>query len=286
MPEFVRVWGNNGIREVPVIQGVQEVLGSRVITGSTGAQVIAQTNIPFLIMPGDGSANGCQFTGTAGGAFTLTAAILANIGVSLAGCYAYFSANFGGSSLPAGWYWTEFSSDTAGIVYANTYTSGKVKRPVTKTAITPNLSGWVTGTTAEITGPTGFILPGTALGKNGRLEVYKRLLGSTSGTKSYRVRGGDVSTTQLVLLGSVTSPVMESLSTVSCVDSHTVKFTGRNATSGNGGVGESTNVVSASYITTTFDTSIDQVLNVTLQQSTNVSTPVLMGCTITATYGE
>jgi hypothetical protein len=75
-------------------------------TAQSVARVIAQSNIPFLIMPGDGGANGCSFSGTAG-AFTLSAAILANIYVALTGCYAYFSANFGGSTLPDGWYWTK-----------------------------------------------------------------------------------------------------------------------------------------------------------------------------------
>jgi hypothetical protein len=281
MPEFVRVWGNNGIREVPVIQGVQEVLGSRAVTGSTGAQVIAQIGIPFLIMPGDGSANGCQFTGT-GGAFTLTAAIIANIWPSLAGCYAYFSANFGGSSLPAGWYWTEFSSDTAGIVYAETYTSGKVKSPATKTAITPNLSGWVTGTTVEITGPNGFVLPGTALGKNGVLELFLSQAGSTTGTKSYRMQ---LDGTNVFQNGGTASPVGDSLHTATCTDSVSEKQLGRTSAISFVSLGSATTGFSAAN-RVSIDTSIDRTVSLSLQQSTNVSTPVLMRFSLKATYGE
>jgi hypothetical protein len=281
MPEFVRVWGNNGIREVPVIQGVQEIIGGMAVTGSSGPQVIVASTIPFLIMPGDGSANGCQFTGT-GGAFTLTAAIIANIGASLAGCYAYFSANFGGSSLPAGWYWTEFSSDTAGIVYANTYTSGKVSRPVTKTPITPNLSGWVTGTTSEVTGPTGFILPGGALGKNGFLSVYVKLCGSIVGSRNYRAR---IVGTQFFLGGTASSPMCELLGITSCIDSHTEKVSGKSGGGAITGIGVATTTYStAQYVSV--NTSIDTDIAISLQGSVNTSAPILLGCLLTSTYGE
>lgn len=254
-------------------------------TTQGSSKVIAQSGIPFLIMPGDGGSNGCSFSGTAG-AFTLSAAIIANIGTTLAGCYAYFSANFGGSTLPAGWYWTEFSSDTAGIVYANTYTSGTPRRPATKTPISVDLTGRITATTNEITGPTAFPLPANALGKNGTLSAYMRMAGSTAATKTYRVRGLDAGTTQLVLVGNTTSPVAETLSYVTCADSHTAKLTGRNASSANGGVGETTNSFANSFLVSTFDSSADQSLCLTLNQSTNVACPILLGALITATYGE
>jgi len=246
-------------------------------------QIIAISSIPFLIMPGDGAANGCQFTGT-NGAFTLSAAIIANIGTSLAGCYAYFSANFGGSSLPAGWYWTEFSSDTAGIVYAETYAtgSGQPGRPATKTPITPNLSGWATGSTSEVVGPSGFIFPGTALGNNGNLQVFLSEAGSTAGTKSYRVK---IDTTNVVQSGYTTSPVSDSLHTITCIDSPTEKLFGRCTPTSSTGIGSSTtSYTSANY--GSVDTSIDQQLSFSLQQSTNVATPVLMRAFAIATYGE
>lgn len=245
-----------------------------------GTNVIAQVNIPFLIMPGDGAANGCQFTGT-NGTFTLSAAIIANIGTSLAGCYAYFSAGFGGSSLPAGWYWTEFSSDTAGIVYAETYTSGKVSRPTTKTAITPNLSGWVTGTTNEIVGPQGFVLSDTALGKNGNLQTLFTMAASTSGTHSYR---GKIGGTNYLIAGNTSSPVSEVLNILTCLDSYTEKFTSRPSTSTSGGVGLS----SATFAPTTFqiNTNINQTISFSLQQSTNTAGAILMRLFAVATYGD
>lgn len=244
-------------------------------------QLIAAIGIPFVIMPGDGAANGCQFTGT-NGTFTLSAAIIANIGTSLAGCYAYFSANFGGSSLPAGWYWTEFSSDTAGIVYAETYTSGKVSRPTTKTAITPNLSGWVTGTTNEVVGPTGFVLPGGALGKNGKLSFNAKLAGSTTGNKTYRLK---IANTTVVTTGTSTSPVGETLNNITCVDSHTDKNCGRSTNTASSGVGSYTTAyVSASFVQV--DTSVDCVATISLQNSSNVGGIVLLSSDVVATYGE
>jgi hypothetical protein len=243
-------------------------------------KVIAQSNIPFLIMPGDGGANGCSFSGSAG-AFTLSAAILANIGTALAGCYAYFSANFGGSTLPAGWYWTEFSSDTAGIVYAETYTSGTPRRPASPTPISVNLTGRITATTNEIVGPSGFILLGNALGKNGTLQTLFSMAASTSGTHSYR---GKIDTTVFLMAGNSTSPVAELLYSMSCCDSNTRKICSRNASNANGGVGlSSATAVAASSISV--DTSIDQNISFSLQQSTSVAGAILMRALVTATYG-
>jgi len=246
-------------------------------------KLIAVSNIPFLIMPGDGAANGCQFTGT-NGAFTLSAAIIANIGTSLVGCYAYFSASFGGSSLPAGWYWTEFSSDTAGFVYAETYAagSGKPGRPATKTSITPNLSGWITASASEITGPSGFTLPGDALGNNGNLQVFLGQAGSTAGTKSYRAK---IDTTNIVQTGLTTSPVGESLYTITCNDSPTEKLCGRSTPTSTTGVGLASTTYTAAS-TVSVNTAVPQQFSISLQQSTNVATPILLRAYAIATYGE
>jgi len=270
-----------------LVVGQRRRSGADIIFGIP--QVIAVSNIPFLIMPGDGAANGCQFTGT-NGAFTLSAAIQANVGASLAGCYAYLPASFGGSSLPAGWYWTEFSSDTAGRVYAETYVvgSGTPRRPATKTEITPNLSGWVTGSTSEITGPSGFTLPGTALGKNGTLSWTQRVIASTSASgRNYRLRANNASTTIFGIVGGASSsPVFDGLLNTVCMDSHTAKSHARNATGNTAGIGVAATSVVAAHYTDTCDTSVDQSLYVTLQQGSNIATAILMNFAIVATYGE
>lgn len=247
-----------------------------------GTNVIAVSNIPFLIMPGDGAANGCQFTGT-NGAFTLSSAILANSRFGLDGCYCYFSANFGGSSLPAGWYYTAFSSDTAGIVYAETYTGGIPRRQSVLTPIATNLSGWITATTNEVTGPSGFILPGSALGKNGFLSILLGYFGSTSGTKTYRVSAAGVT---VAAVGATTNPIAESLLGLNCKDSHSKKSLLRSSSTGaSTGVGTAAATYAASF-NTDVDTSVDCEITITLQQSTNVATPVLVRSLITATYGD
>lgn len=250
----------------------------------SGQSVIAKSNIPFLIMPGDGAANGCQFTGTAG-AFTLAATFNTGSGAMLAGCYAYLSASFGGSELPAGWYWTEFSSDTAGIVYAETYTSGTPRRPATKTPISVNLTGWATATTNEVAGPTGFVLPSNALGKNGWLEFLTAYIGSITGTRSYRLRTNNVADVPIMTVGSLTSgPVGNSLTLCQNVDSHTVKLSSRNSASGWSGVGQNNTTLASQN--KSFDTSVDVPLVVTLSNSSNLGAACLLGFTLKTTYGD
>lgn len=251
---------------------------------SNNGKLIGNFTIPFLIMPGDGAASGCQFSGSAG-AFTLSAAILSLSGAGLAGCYAYFSANFGGSALPAGFYWTKFSSDTAGIVYAETYTGGLVKRPLTETPIGTNLTGWNTGTTNEITIPNEFVLAGGTLGLTGYLQIFTRQLGSTTGIKTYRLRTDDGSLSQL--FSSTTSgPAMgDSITFVTNIDSHTEKYLGRfNVAIAS--VGQFGATLMSGYKVSTCDTSIQNKLSFTIQGSTNVAAPILMGAGILAFYGE
>jgi len=239
-------------------------------------QTLVLSNIPFLIPPGDGAASGLSFSGSAG-AFTLSAAILASTGAALAGCYCYFSANFGGSTRPAGWYWTVFSSDTAGIVYADMYTSGAPRRITSPTPFSENLTGRITSPTNEVTAISGIILPAGSLGKNGSLEMKAHLSGSTGGTKTYRVRDSEASV-QLFNYTTTASPVTEIFSELVCFDSHTLKAYHR-------GWGS----VSASSYGATFstvDTGVSRVLSASMQGSTNVSAPILMSLRLLATFGS
>ena len=245
-----------------------------------GQSVIAQSNIPFLIMPGDGGANGCRFSGTAG-AFTLSAAILANLQPSIAECYCYFSANFGGSARPAGWYYTEFSSDTAGIVYTEMHSSGTPVIPETKTAFAENLTGRITASTGEITAMS-FPLPANVAGKNGLFEFYINQCGSSAGNKTYIV---SIDTTNVVRTGNSTNPVGGSLHYVACVNSHTKKQTGRMLYSAPTGLGVFGNSVVAAHLASV-DTSVDRALNVIMQGSTNLAAPIMLNFSANSTFGE
>ena len=248
-----------------------------------GSSVIALSPLPFWLPPGDGGANGLAFSGS-GGDFTLATSILAGSWPALAAAYFYMPANFGGSSYPAGWYYGEMSSETAGKLYTETYAAGSVARPSTKTVFPVNLTGRITAPTAEVVGPQGFLMSGGSLGKKGVLQIDMQTLGSTTGNKTFRVRANDAGTTNIVVTGTAASPAAYSQHLVNCVDSHTEKFIGRSSTSLNSGVGGSATSLPTSVIS--FDTSVDVLLNFTLQGSSNLSAPAIVFARAIATYGE
>lgn len=254
--------------------------GKAVIPGSS---VIALCTLPFWLPPGDGGSNGLAFSGS-GGDFTLSAAIITNIGLSLGYGYCYFYAGFGGSSLPAGWYWTEMSSDTAGKVFMEQYVtgSGQPRRPATKTTIPATLTGRITGTTSEIVGPSGFILPGDALGKNGMAEGFFSIAGPTAGTKSFRMK---LDGTTFFQNGGTTSPIGDSLHLLTCADSVSEKQLGRTSATAYGSIGAATTAYSTQN-RVSIDTSVNREVSMSLQQSTNVSCAILMRAYLTATYGD
>ena len=237
------------------------------------------TRAGAFTVAGDGAAVGLQFTGSAG-AFTLSAAILNYLWNALKGCWMYMPASFGGSSYPAGWYWAVFSSDTAGILYTDTYTSGTPKRPASPTAFPTNLTGWLTTTTAEITGPTGFVLAGGSMGKNGSLKAHLRLAGNITGSKNYKMYSG---ASQICAIGSVTTnPDSESIVSIKNQGSESLQLLSRQLA--NTGVGQA----AASFLTNEYasiDTSLDQTLSISLQISTTSVCAVLLHSDITCTYG-
>ena len=242
-------------------------------------QQVAVSGIPFVIPPGDGAAVGLQFTGSAG-AFTLSSAILANLWNALKGCWIYLPANFGGSSYPAGWYWAVFSSDTAGILYTDTYTSRTPKRPASPTAFPSNLTGWLTTTTSEITGPTGFVLPGGSMGPNGVLKQHIRGGGNATGNKTFRAYAG---ATVIGVCGPhTTNPNVEVLLSTRNQGSQSLQYGSRNGALG--GVGVTGNAV-ATTESTAIDFSVDQTLSISLQLGANTACAVLLHADITCTYG-
>jgi len=242
---------------------------------------VAVSGVPFVIPPGDGSANGLQFTGSAG-AFTLSAAILAGAWNALKGCWCYLPANFGGKTYPAGWYWAVFSSDTAGILYNNTYSSGSPSRPATPTAFVDDLAGWLTQTTSEITGPTGFNLVGGSMGPNGVTKAHLRLIGNTTSNKSYKLYLGS---TAIAWISPVTtSPNVEFIVSSRNQGSQSLQINSR--VSGATGVGVQGGSFTGAYENTSVDTSADQNVSISLQLSTlNTACAILLGVDVTVTYG-
>lgn len=85
--------------------------------------------------------------------------------------YMYFPANTIGASVPAGWYYVEMSSASAGTVYNNVYTSGNVNFPVSPTAfVTTGAGAFVNAISTDVAG-FNFNLIGGALGNNGILRI-------------------------------------------------------------------------------------------------------------------
>jgi hypothetical protein len=243
------------------------------------ANQIAAIGTPFVILPGDGAAVGMFFTGTAG-AFTLSAAILTNAWNVLKGCWIYLPANFGGRTYPARWYWAVFSSDTAGILYTDTYASGVPIRPVSPTPFPINLNGWLTTTTAEITGPTGFNLPGSSMGPNGTLKTHLRTVGNTTGNKTYKLY---LDSAVVAFFGAMTAnPHTELISSTRNQGSESLQLNSQQ--SSNIGVGLVTNNVQSGAYSAS-DTAVDKALAISLQISTTSACAVLLHVDITCTYG-
>lgn len=246
---------------------------------------VAVSGIPFVIPPGDGSANGLQFTGSAG-AFTLSAAIIANGYHYLKnGFWMYLPASFGGSIYPAGWYWATMSTDTAGIVYTNTYLSGPTVGPATPTAFPTNLSGWLTSTTSEIVGPDGFLLSGGALGKSGLLQSYWSLMGNATGIKSFFTLVGG---TKIAQANTTTNPVSEFITTMRNAGTAQAQINTRSPSTAPIGVGAAANatISSAIFQFTAIDTDVDKTLSVSMSISVNTACAILVSYNAFATYGS
>jgi len=247
-------------------------------------QQVVVSNVPFVIPPGDGAANGLQFTGSAG-AFTLSAAIIANgYYYRKNGFWMYLPASFGGSIYPAGWYWATMSTDTAGIVYTNTYLSGPTVGPATPTAFPTNLSGWLTSTTSEIVGPDGFLLSGGALGKSGLLQSYWSLMGNATGTKSFFTLVGG---TKIAQANTTTNPVSEFITTMRNAGTAQAQINTRSPGTAPLGVGATANatISSATFQFTAIDTDVDKTLSVSMSISANTACAILVSYNAFATYG-
>jgi len=281
MGEFVHVYNDGGgIRNVPTLSGVGTILGGKDRNANPGAgsSIIASIGTPFVILPGDGAAVGMFFTNSAG-AFTLSAAILTNVWNVLKGCWCYLPANFGGKTYPAGWYWAVFSSDTAGILYNNTYSSGVPVRPSVLTPFSDNLSGWLTQTLAEITGPTGFTLHGGSMGPSGNVKIHARGSGNTTSTKSFRHYLGS---TAIFITQPTTSPSYEFLVVTANQGSESLQSNAR--VSAVTGVGLNSATCSAAE-SSSIDTSVNQTYSVSLQISTTSACAILLHADVSVTYG-
>jgi hypothetical protein len=162
--------------------------------------------MPFVLFAGDGGANGMLFTGTAGG-FTLSAAVLTGFVIPVG--YCYLPANAGGLGNAAGWFYFEMSSETAGIVYNNTFSPVAGTIPIVPAVKTPfgnPAGGRITQTTADITMLSCSLAAG-AMGKNGLLKAGIKILGSaTAGVKTVKLYADS---TRMHIYAVSTSPIVD-----------------------------------------------------------------------------
>jgi hypothetical protein len=241
-------------------------------------QQIACIGTPFVIIPGDGASAGLLFTGSAG-AFTLSAAIVTNAWNALKGCWCYMPSGFGRSGYAAGWYWGIFSSDTAGVLYSDTYVSGRPVRDFSPTAFPVDLSGRLTQTTSEVTGPTGFTLVGGAMGPSGVIKSHVRICGNTTGTKTIKQY---LDSSLIATINPSATPNVDMLVSTRNQASDSLQLTSP--------AGSATGIASAfgSFPTTDYaaiDTTTDKNLSFSLQISTNTACAILLHADVTVTYG-
>lgn len=85
--------------------------------------------------------------------------------------YMYFPANVIGAAVPAGWYYVEMSSTSAGTVYNNVYSTGNVSFPASPTPFVSTGAGAFVNATATDVAGFNFNLEGGALGNNGTLRM-------------------------------------------------------------------------------------------------------------------
>ena len=240
-------------------------------------RVLWQTGIPFVLPAGDGGANGLNFTGTRG-VFTLSAAILAGVSAMLGGCYLYLPAGAGGLGS-AGWRWAEFTDDTNGEVFQETYVPGS-GLPTWLSSPTPQPSlgaGRITQTTSDVTAAS-FTNPGGAMGNNGILRLLWKQVGTNSASAkrpSFKMGGS-----YMAYMNFLTSSLDTDKEVV-------VQNAGRQdrqiATRKNDGIG----VGNISYLNdnSAIDTSVDQTITVTLGLTANTDSMVMIPRLVTVQYG-
>lgn len=240
-----------------------------------------QSGLSFVLLPGDGGANGLSFTGTRG-VFTLSAAAPMQYAVGyLRKCYCYLPAGAGGLAA-GGWYWCQMSDDTNGEIFAETYVSGNPAFVSSPTALPNLIAGRITQTLNTVTGPN-FTLPGGAMGPNGILRASIGCRANNSATtKALRVLLGS----QVFLLNQATTTgnVTDSSSFtqnqgIDSLQSAVSQWVGREHSSG------VATLSSTDATGTTVDTSIDQTVSMTLDLAATTDSVIGILRHATVQYG-
>ena len=238
--------------------------------GATGVNplVIAKSAIPFINISSGSIGNNGALSGV-----TALGRTFSN------GAYCYFPANAIAAGVSAGWYWTVFSSTTAGTIYNSTYTSGV---PVigTTTAFSTTGPGAYTGDTTALAGPSTSI-PAGAIGANGSLRVGGHLsVNNTAGTKQAAAKYSGAAGTTIYATGanaSVTGVRMD-------FDTHNVGLTGAQITSG-GYFNTSGGIAAVGPTASAIDTTAATTLVWQLQKNTATDNMILETYRVELLYG-
>lgn len=135
------LWQSNGTKWAPL----------------NGTILLGLASIPYVSMSsGSIAANGAL------SGFT-------NFGATLPNAWLYLPANAVAASSPAGWYYTAFSSTSAGTVYLNQPATLDAPIPTSLTPVTDG-QGAYTGVTSAVNTPA-ISMPAHTMGPNGKLLV-------------------------------------------------------------------------------------------------------------------
>lgn len=104
--------------------------------------------------------------------------------------YVYFPANALNATSPAGWYYTNWTAATLGVVYADTYTNGVPTIPANPLPLTTVVAAYTQVTGFDAVGPN-YTIPGGALGANGTIE-WGRIINNnnSAGAKTFNTYFG------------------------------------------------------------------------------------------------
>lgn len=209
-------------------------------------QTIVQGGLP-MYMPGTG-------TITAGGVLALTGTALDQ---TFANAYFFFPANTVGTGLPAGMYFVQMSSTSAGVVFQNLYTGGT---PLIPTTLIPCVSAVnYTQTTGSLVSLITGTVPAASMGPNGKVKTicfYQN--NNSAGTKTFSIKWGGSQT-----LGT-SATTNQSLSVIREVSNAGLTNAQTSAASGVTGTG----VAAGASQRYTKDTTASQDINVQAQLGT------------------
>ena len=203
----------SGSATIGVRQGTDNVWGYPDSTDfaeafSTSAKTLWASGALFWIPAGDGGTNGLIFAGGGTGDFILSAAVVT--GFTVPQGWIYLTANAGGLSNPAGWYFFTMSDDTHGKIYTTTYdsTSGVVPVfPASPVEMAFTSATRLTSTTSFIQAfqvPVNFV---SQMGINGSIEQVQAIYGSASASNKFlQTKAGNYTLNEL---SPTTLPIME-----------------------------------------------------------------------------